>query len=115
MPASLKQTFIDIVASVPPEHFRTGDADLIEMYASAIALSRRAYAELDRHGPVVNNKASPWIVTLEKAHRSAVALTARLRLAPQMRIDRKTAGRKIGPPPSYYDVMRQERDDDGAA
>jgi phage terminase small subunit len=111
VPASLRQIINDLVASVPPEHFRSGDAALLEQYAQAIALARQAYAELEKKGPVINGRASPWIAVLEKTHRSAVALAARLRLSPQSRIDPKTVGRKAGPPPSYYDQMRLEQSD----
>jgi hypothetical protein len=93
-PPEVREIFMSLVASVPTEHFRPGDADLLEQHAQAIALARRAYAELDASGSVVNGKPSPWLVVLEKAHRSAVALSARLRLAPQMRTDPKSAGRE---------------------
>jgi hypothetical protein len=93
-PPEVRQIFVALVGSVPPEHFRAGDSDLVEQYAQAIALARRAYAELEASGPVVNAKASPWLVVLEKAHRSAVALSARLRLSPQNRTDPKVAGRQ---------------------
>jgi hypothetical protein len=108
-PASVKEIFNDLVASVPPEHFRRGDADLLEQFAQAIALSRRAYAELEKTGPVINSRASPWLIVLEKAHRSSTALAARLRLAPQMRIGPKTVGRQPNEPVNFYDRMRLER------
>jgi phage terminase small subunit len=85
--------FRDLVASVATDHFTTADAPLLESYAEAIALSRLAYAELEKSGPVVNGKTSPWIVVQEKAHRSQVALSARLRLCPQSRFDRTKAGK----------------------
>jgi hypothetical protein len=99
------------VRSVRPEHFRDGDADLLEQYAQSIALARQAYAEIERDGPVVDGRPSPWLVVLEKAHRSSAALAARLRLAPQMRTDPKVAGRNAPPVLSAYDLMRLEEDD----
>jgi hypothetical protein len=110
-PAAIKQIFVELVASVRPEHFRRGDADLLEQFAQSIALARKAYAELERGGPVVNGRASPWLVVLEKAHRSSTALAARLRLAPQMRLDRKAVGKSPGPAPSYYDLMHSQEHD----
>ena len=107
-PASVQRIFSDLVASVPTEHFRPGDADLIEQLAQSIALARQAYAELERAGPVTDGRASPWIVILEKAHRSSVALSARLRLCPQARTDPKSVGRQNGPPPSAYDLRPRE-------
>ena len=110
-PASLQQIICDLVVSVPPSHFRDGDRDLIEMYAAAIALSRQSYTELEENGPVIDGRVSPWVTTLEKAHRSAVALAGKLRLCPQSRLDSKTVARQVGPSPSYYDVMRLEKSD----
>lgn len=102
-PAEVRQIFREIVASVKPEHFRPADGALVEQYAQAIALARKAYGELESTGPVIDGKASPWVVVLEKAHRSSVALSARLRLCPQARTDPKTAG-KPGKPASAYDM-----------
>ena len=99
IPASLRQIITDLISSVPPQHFRPSDAHLIERYAEAILLSRRAYGELEANGPVINGKASPWIIILEKTHRSCVQLSARLRLSPQQREDRKTIGRQPQKPP----------------
>lgn|SRR5262249_40670997 len=61
-PAEVQEIFDVLVSSVSPEHFRPGDADLIEQYAQAIALGRRAYGELARQGPVIKGRASPWLV-----------------------------------------------------
>jgi phage terminase small subunit len=112
VPAAVKAIFRDLVASVPAEHFRPADGHLIEQYAQAIALARQAYAELEASGPVVNGRASPWIIVLEKAHRSSVALAARLRLSPQHRTDPKTAGRNQTTA-SAYQLMELQDDDDG--
>jgi phage terminase small subunit len=117
VPASLRPIIVELIASVPPEHFRPGDGRLIELYAQAIKLANEAYDELEKNGRIIDGKPSPWTITWEKAHRSAVALSARLRLAPQQREDRKTVGRQAGPPLSYYDLMRlrgESGGDDGA-
>jgi phage terminase small subunit len=101
-PGDVQAVFRAIVSTVPPEHFRPSDALLVEQYAQAVALARVAYDELRLTGPVVDGKTSPWVAVLEKAHRSSVALAARLRLAPQQRTDPKTTGRMqqpVSPPP----------------
>jgi hypothetical protein len=72
------------------------DAHLVEQYAQAIGLARRATQELAERGPVVERRTSPWVAVLAKAHRSSVALAARLRLSPQHRADSSSAGRKGG-------------------
>jgi len=91
-PAKVREIFATLVKSVPPAHFRRGDADLVEQLAQAIVLARQAYAELEAGGPVVDGKVSPWNIVLEKAHRSSVALAGKLRLCPQARTDPKVAG-----------------------
>ena len=105
-PATIRSIVSDLVQSVPPEHFQRGDADLVEQLAQAIELARKAYVELETHGPVIDGKVSPWNVVLEKAHRSSVALAARLRLCPQSRTDPKSVTRRLQAyrPPSAYEV-----------
>jgi phage terminase small subunit len=109
-PEEVRKIFAEIVRAAPEEHFVIGDAPLIEQYAQSIALARRAYAELAEHGPVTEEgKQSPWLVAFEKANRASVALSARLRLAPQSRADSRSAGRKAGGlTPSVYDAILAE-------
>ena len=103
-PAEVKELFFEIARSVPAEQFKGTDAHLIEQYAQAIVLARRAALSSRRAGPVIEGRASPWLVVLEKAHRSSVALAARLRLAPQSRASSLSAGRKADQAPrSIYD------------
>src|SRR5918992_5414520 len=115
-PAEVKAIFKEIVASVAPEHFYPSDSYLIERYSEAIALARRAYTELSTSGPVADGKPSLWLVALEKAHRSSVALAARLRLSPQHRYNPKVAGRerRQGPMP-WADDDEMEPWSDGYA
>lgn len=94
LPASLKGIVADLIASQAPQHFREGDDYLLELYAQAIVASREAFAHLEEEGFVVDGKANPWVIILEKAHRSSVALAAKLRLAPQQRMDCEKAARE---------------------
>jgi phage terminase small subunit len=111
-PPSVRRIFLELVSSVAADHFQPGDAPLLEQYAQAILLARQAYDKLATEGPVIDGKASPWLVVLEKAHRSAVALSARLRLAPQARADARSAARKAdGARPSAYDLIREFEND----
>jgi hypothetical protein len=48
-------------------------------------------------GPIVDGKASPWLVVQEKAVRAMTALSMRLRLSPQSRLDPKTVARDKTP------------------
>jgi len=96
VPPSLSEgaaaVFVQTVSAVDPDHFSAVDLPLLEQYASAADLARRAQKQLDNTGAVIDGKASPWLVVLEKAHRSCVALAARLRVCPQSRFDRLVAG-----------------------
>ncbi len=99
-PADVRAIFEEIIVSVAADHFRPADAHLVEQYAQAIALGHAAYEALSADGlvtVVAEGKTSPWIVVLEKAHRSAVALSARLRLCPQTRIGGRAADRTTRP------------------
>jgi hypothetical protein len=88
-----------------------GDVPLIQGYAEAIVLARRASVALAAEGPVVAGRASPWLVVQEKAHRALAALSMRLRLSPQHRADPRSVGRKADQAPrSVYEIMREQDD-----
>jgi phage terminase small subunit len=108
LPPEIKLIFGEIVSTMPADHFRATDGPLVEQYAQAIALARSAYANLTEEGPVVAGRANPWLVVLEKAHRSSVALSMRLRLSPQSRMDRKAV--KAGGDLSAYELMEMNGD-----
>ena len=111
-PDEVRAVFARIVSDAGAGHFRASDADLVEQYAASIVLARDAYAKLDEEGPVVAGRINPWQTVLEKANRASVALSMRLRLAPQSRMDRKKAGTaKSGG--SAYDVINGGDDDQG--
>jgi phage terminase small subunit len=106
-PAAVVEIFREILTSAPADHFKVGDAPLVEAYAQAIALARQSAQELAANGPVIGGRPSPWIHCQEKAHRAIAALSMRLRLSPQHRADSRSAGRKAdGVSRSVYDIMR---------
>ena len=93
--------FNNLVTACDPTHFQASDLPLLIRYCEAAVLAERAALEL-RQGAVVDGKPSPWIIVQEKAMRAMVALSMRLRLSPQSRIDPKTLGRQqpyTGPKP----------------
>jgi len=92
-PDDVRAVFRRIVADAGEDHFRPGDADLIEQFAGAIVLARDAYEQLQKEGPVLNGRVSPWQTVLEKANRASVSLSQRLRLSPMSRTDSKTVAR----------------------
>jgi phage terminase small subunit len=102
--------FRDLVAGTGPEHFVATDLPLLARYAEAVALAEQAERELHKRGPVMpDGRVNPWNTVLEKAGRSVVALSMRLRLSPQSRSDPKTVSRRAnGPKPSAYELMDDE-------
>jgi phage terminase small subunit len=104
-PSTLSQPerdlFQSIVGANDARHFNLSDMALLRAYVQASVLSEKAAAEL-RKAPLLDNKPSPWLVVSEKAVRAMVALSARLRLSPQSRLDPKTVARRhphVGPAP----------------
>ncbi len=49
-PDEVREIFREIVGSVKADHFRPSDNALMEQYAQAVALARRAYRELEASG-----------------------------------------------------------------
>ena len=95
------KVFIDLVTACEPQHFRPADLPLLVRYVEACVLADQAAEQL-RLGAVIEGKPSPWVTIQEKAVRAMVALSMRLRLSPQSRIDPKTLGRQqgyVGPKP----------------
>ena len=101
LPEAERAVFVDLVAASDPEHFRSSDLPLLVRYVESIVLADRAASEL-RKGAVVKGKTSPWLAIQREAIKAMVALSIRLRLSPQSRIDPKTLGRqqlRAGPAP----------------
>jgi len=105
-PSSLSETertiFAAVVKACDAKHFRQSDLPLLRRFCELTALADQAASELRQHGAVINGRASPWVVVQEKCVRGLVALSMRLRLSPQARIDAKTLGRQniyMGPKP----------------
>jgi hypothetical protein len=84
--------FVDLVSTNTPEHFRPSDLPLLCRYVEASCLAEQAAQEL-RNGAVVDGKPSPWLAVQEKSVRAMTALSMRLRLSPQSRLDSKTVAR----------------------
>lgn len=96
-----RKVFVDLVAACASDHFRSSDLPLLARYCEATVLAEQAAREL-RGGAVVDGRPSAWVTVQEKTIRALVALSMRLRLSPQSRIDPKTLGRqqpRIGPRP----------------
>src|SRR5262245_59623711 len=90
---SEQSVFKDIVSACDPKHFRISDLPLLSRYCESVVLADEAARELRNGGAVIDGKPSPWLVVQEKSIRAIVALSMRLRLSPQARLDQKTAAR----------------------
>ncbi len=101
--------FRQLVGGCDPQHFMESDSPLLIEYCRAVLLAERAHRELQRKGPVLNSKPSPWILVQEKSVRSMVALSLRLRVSPQARLRPETTARRaLGPKPSVYEMLGQD-------
>ena len=72
-----RELFLRIVGTNKPAHFQPSDTPLMCRYVEAVIMAERAAEEL-RQNPVVNGKASPWLVIQEKNVR---AMTSRYAIA----------------------------------
>ena len=91
--ADERRRFVDIVANCDARHFRPSDMSLLVRFCEADGLAERAAKEL-RANPVIDGKPSPWLAVQEKSVRALTALSIRLRLSPQSRIDARALGRQ---------------------
>jgi phage terminase small subunit len=79
-----RKVFAQLVGTNPANHFRQSDAPLLHVYCEVIITLRTAASELKK-GVVFDGKISPWVAVQERAIKSMVALSMRLRLSPQAR------------------------------
>jgi phage terminase small subunit len=103
-PLALKE-FTRIVTAEPAAHFKESDLSLLVQYCEAAAMAERAVIELQR-----DDAAMRWLTLWEKATRTMVALSMRLRLSPQSRAPNTPKRERL----SYYERMAAERADDQA-
>ena len=106
-----KRVFWSLITQVPATQFQPADLPLICRWCELTVVADRAAAEMATGNLVENGLPSPWIAIHEKATKQLIALSLRLRLSPQSRMDRapKTQAAKDL---SYYDRMMLEGDDD---
>jgi phage terminase small subunit len=105
-----REIFDHLLANSPRDQFRVTDGLLLARLCEAHDLAEQAAAELAKNGPVVEGRASAWLVAQEKAVRAITALSTKLRLSPQARTDPRTLTRNAVGPRSFYDEMREAGD-----
>jgi phage terminase small subunit len=96
LPEEEAEVFRQLVAACDPDHFVRSDLPLLCAYAEATVMSRQAAHELREGGAVIGGRTNPWLVVQEKSVRAQVALSMRLRLAPQSRLKAEAVGRRPG-------------------
>jgi P27 family predicted phage terminase small subunit len=92
LPAAARAIFAEIVASVAPGHLRVCDTPVIAALASSMHIARGAAEALEREGLTIGMKVNPNIAIFERATKSIATLSAKLRITPSSRLDRKIAG-----------------------
>lgn len=98
--------FKDIVSACDPRHFANGDTQLLISYVQVTLAVRKLAAVADKR------PAPGAFVSLERMARLQASLATKLRLSPQSRLDRKTAGRLVAKQSkaSYYDRVTDDDD-----
>jgi hypothetical protein len=101
------RAFIDLVHSLPANHFRAGDASLICRWCELTVMAEKA-AEMLRVEGMVNARGtmSPWINVHAQMTKGLNMLALRLRLGPQSRVLKQS--RKDVGPVSAYERLRQQ-------
>ena len=106
-----KRVFWSLITQVPATQFQPADLSLICRWCELTVVADRAAAEMATGNLVENGLPSPWIAIHEKATKQLIALSLRLRLSPQSRMD-KAPKTQAAKDLSYYDRMMLEGDDD---
>ena len=109
-----KRAFWSLVTQAPAGQFRETDRPLINRWCELTVLGDRAAAEMATNDLVTpDGRPSPWISIHERAVKGLVALSLRLRLSPQSRMDKSPKTQAVKDL-SYYERMAAE-DDHGEA
>jgi hypothetical protein len=107
-----KRIFFHLITHVPAAQFQPADLPLVCRWCELSAVADRAAAELATGNLVTEDgRPTPWLAVHEKAVKGLVALSLRLRLSPQSRMDKSPKTQPVGTL-SYYEQMALE-DDDG--
>jgi hypothetical protein len=108
--AAEQEAFADLVLGTPADRFQQSDLPLLAALARAIVGERLAAAELAK-APVIDDKASPWLLVWQARVRALTALSRLLGVAPS----RRPKAEKHSAPVSYIDrlqLLRGPDDDD---
>jgi len=81
MSVNARTTWLRIVKSFPPEHFKPYHYDLLRLYCEAAASHRKATREINKLGEVITQengitKANPWVnIALQMSSQMATICT----------------------------------------
>ena len=97
-----REIFREVMGSVVLDHFEDSDLPLLEQFAEATALARRAALELEKGDP----PAVRWLSIWRDATRTMALLAMRLRLSPQARREKAKAPRTL----TFSETLRMNPD-----
>ncbi|HKQ22895.1 MAG TPA: P27 family phage terminase small subunit [Burkholderiales bacterium] len=92
LPAPVTEIWETLVGSLPANRFHVSDRPLLALYCRALHQAELAFLKLEEFGAAAGDNVSPWLRVCDSALKSAATLATKLRLCPQARADRKTAG-----------------------
>jgi len=92
LPTPAKKIWAELVDALPPNRFHASDRPLLALYCRALHQTALAFANLEKYGASNGEAISPWLKVADTAGKQAATLATKLRLCPQARVDRKTAG-----------------------
>ena len=92
LPEPVKLIWRELVDALPGDRFHRSDRPLLALYCRALHQASLAFAKLEKHGAFAAGELNPWLRVVDVASKQAAVLATKLRLCPQSRLDRKTAG-----------------------
>ena len=108
--SSERRFFLDLVASLPSNHFQKCDEASVAVYVAACVDLMAARGELKASGNIIDGKANPLIAVVRDNTRTINQLARSLRLNPVSRAPQQPA--KVADVElSYYERQALERRD----
>jgi phage terminase small subunit len=108
-----KRIFFHLITHVPATQFQPADLPLVCRWCELSAVADRAAAEMATGNLVTEDgRPTPWLAVHEKAVKGLVALSLRLRLSPQSRMNKSPKTQPAGEL-SYYEEMELTEGGDG--
>jgi len=88
-PPDLKESWFELVNSLPADRFHASDRPLLGLYVRSLAQANAAFDQLEALAD--ESATSPWLKAADISTKACATLAQKLRLSPSARMDRKTA------------------------